>query len=138
MNFSENKDEINKEKKMVKEESFYNETVNSKLKLETVYKEWIERGNERVFSWLNFPFLFNPLSKSKLVYIDSSFQMQKTLFNQPNLQHPSNPLQNLFSLPFLVLQVSRNDIITTTFQQLSSLPKSQLKKPLKVSFLFFF
>ena len=65
--------ELSRKKKKVGESLFYNEAVSSFINLKQTYREWLSSQNSRVFNWFNFPFLFTPLAKSKMVYIDAGY-----------------------------------------------------------------
>ncbi|XP_071455632.1 probable E3 ubiquitin-protein ligase HERC4 [Hetaerina americana] len=122
-------------------ETFYLPELVEKVNLPFDYIRWLSEksgfSNPSVF-FCDYPFLFDVKAKTLLLQTDQSLQMQSAM-NQAT----TRALSELFfgggsSLPqlnYLILEVSRENLVGDTLIQLQSLDTRDLKKPLKVKFM---
>lgn len=99
------------------------------------YINWLRNDNENVFFLCNYPFIFDANSKMKLLQTDQAVQMRMAI--QTATPHP---LLSLLNIPdahnhYLLITVSRENIVSDTIRELSHLRERDLKKPLRVKFL---
>ena len=84
-----------------------------------------------LFSFCEFPFVFDPASKARLLRTASRMamrdQMQSTII--------SSFLQQARAIPYFVLRVRRTHVVEDALQAISSRPAEELQKPLKVKFV---
>ncbi|XP_059098839.1 probable E3 ubiquitin-protein ligase HERC4 isoform X1 [Tigriopus californicus] len=120
-------------------EDFYIPEVSECLDLVTCYARWLalrsEGGTE--FSICNYPFVFDAVGKSILLHVDQAFQMQKAVHEARSTAMLSNffvPIIDPDQTSFLILHVSRDNIVTDTLTQIRLASRSDLKKPLKIRF----
>ncbi|KAI9175378.1 hypothetical protein H9P43_006739 [Blastocladiella emersonii ATCC 22665] len=156
---------------------FYNPTLNAQLVFKDEYRTWrriLERGAAAAaaagsgdpagtmpapgapvavvdeFSFFNYPFLFDPAAKARIMHIDAMVQMsqeyedacvsqalvvhtQKMLLAdaarssqlEASLRHVTNP--------YLVLEVGRQNLVDDVMAQVAAKARD-LKKPLKIKF----
>ncbi|TPX56586.1 hypothetical protein PhCBS80983_g04445 [Powellomyces hirtus] len=147
--------EAAKPEPLVELSTFYTEDLYRKLNFKEEYKTWrksLENGpsNVSVFSYFNYPFLFDPVTKTRIMHIDAMVQMslefedafvhqalvvhaQKFLHDSPSVAQLEENLKGR-SNPFLVLEVRRDKLVQDVLEQVKQ--KTQdLKKPLKVRFI---
>ncbi|KAJ3022896.1 hypothetical protein HKX48_004939 [Thoreauomyces humboldtii] len=135
--------------------AFYNDVLHKKLNFKEEYRTWkrtLENGSANVtdFSYFNYPFLFDPVAKTRIMHIDAMAQMslefedafvhqalvvhaQKFLQDSPSIAQLEENLKGR-SNPFLVLEVRRNRLVQDVLEQVRN-KKQDLKKPLKVRFI---
>ncbi|KAJ1555372.1 hypothetical protein HK096_002642, partial [Nowakowskiella sp. JEL0078] len=174
-----NANELIRSRRILPLSSFYNETLNRKLNFKEEYKVWKRtlknttpaRAHSRSsrlsgtdllaeqsanpivteFSFFNFPFLFDPVSKTRILHIDAMVQMsaefEEAFVHQAFVIHAQRFLQDSPSAtqleqgmrtatnPYLVLSIRRLRLVQDTLEQLSRVPSKELKKPLKVRFV---
>ncbi|PIK41851.1 putative E3 ubiquitin-protein ligase HERC4 [Apostichopus japonicus] len=90
------------------------------------------------FTFCDFPFVFDVLTKSHMLHVDALIQMQLAM---EKVQH-SNLMQLLAGqasdiiseVPWLVLEIDRRNIVASTIQQLSHVKPEDFKKPLRIAF----
>jgi hypothetical protein len=137
-------------------DQFYNPVLGLKLLFKEEYRIWKrlldlnQDGLANEFSYFNYPFLFDPISKARIMHIDAMVQMaqeyEDVCFSQALVVHTQQMLvadsQRSSELehqlrhmtnPYLVMEVSRTNLVEDAFSQLH-LKASDLKKPLKVKF----
>ncbi|KAI8847704.1 hypothetical protein BC829DRAFT_444369 [Chytridium lagenaria] len=135
---------------------FYNEALNRKLNFKEEYKSWKKtlEGKKIVeFSFFNYPFLFDPVAKTRILHIDAMVQMsqefedavvhqaivihaQKFLQDSPSVTTLEQELKGATN-PFLVLEIRRQHLVKDVLDQIRRKEKD-MKKPLKVKFKEFF
>lgn len=76
------------------------------------------------FYLCNHPFLFDAKAKTLLLETDQSIQMAIHQFLNINVD----------ASPFVILQVSRENLVQDTIKEIMFCSKGDLKKPLKVKF----
>ncbi|XP_076173074.1 HECT and RLD domain containing E3 ubiquitin ligase 4 isoform X2 [Ptiloglossa arizonensis] len=106
------------------------------------YTKWItekESGShQKVFC--NYPFLLDAQAKTILLQTDQALQMESAMnvaqHYSPGGQMYSGPLilSALYSSNFVLLNVSRENIVADTLLVLSQYDSSDLKKPVRVKF----
>eukprot|EP00933_Yihiella_yeosuensis_P034292 TRINITY_DN27793_c0_g1_i1.p1 TRINITY_DN27793_c0_g1~~TRINITY_DN27793_c0_g1_i1.p1 ORF type:complete len:429 (+),score=67.93 TRINITY_DN27793_c0_g1_i1:820-2106(+) len=90
-----------------------------------------EEDKRRDFGLIEFAFVLSPVSKVRMLNIESMLLQREEVRNSMSLQVL---LQGGRASPFLVLKVRRNAIVEDALQQLAVYGSQQLKKPLKVVF----
>uniref|UniRef100_A0A915KJE7 HECT-type E3 ubiquitin transferase n=1 Tax=Romanomermis culicivorax TaxID=13658 RepID=A0A915KJE7_ROMCU len=125
---------VNSSTKKLPLDSFYVNELAEKVEIRQDYYLHINNPSDERFSFCNYPFIFNAGVKTLLLETDALLtqqtQMQQAHFNTFLMQLGLAP-QNF---PYLVLTVSRNNLVQDTINQLLSFPPNDLKKPLKVVF----
>ncbi|KAJ3218485.1 hypothetical protein HDU67_005287 [Dinochytrium kinnereticum] len=133
--------------------SFYNEALNRKVNFKEEYKNWKKTlAAKKIveFSVFNYPFLFDPVAKTRILHIDAMVQMsmefEEAVVNQAIVIHAQKFLQDSPSVtnleqelkgatnPFLVLEVRRQHLVKDVLDQIRRKEKD-MKKPLKVKFV---
>nr|XP_014095758.1 probable E3 ubiquitin-protein ligase HERC4 [Bactrocera oleae] len=98
------------------------------------YIHWLFEKNPEAFNICNYPFLFNASAKTTLLQTDQAIQMHTAMQNAAN----SGILSLLtFGTPisqFIVLNVSRENLVQDTLREIMQYNQSDLKKPLKIKF----
>ncbi|XP_036336674.1 probable E3 ubiquitin-protein ligase HERC4 [Rhagoletis pomonella] len=98
------------------------------------YIHWLFEKNPDTFNICNYPFLFNASAKTTLLQTDQAIQMHAAMQNAAN----SGILSLLtFGTPisqFIVLNVSRENLVQDTLREIMQYSQSDLKKPLKIKF----
>ncbi|XP_070528774.1 probable E3 ubiquitin-protein ligase HERC4 isoform X3 [Cardiocondyla obscurior] len=106
------------------------------------YLKWLgedDRSYYRKIYFCNYPFLFDAEAKTTLLQTDQAVQMQSAMNEAasrvvrdmmlgtivPNFEQYSQ---------FVILHVSRNNIVNDTLEQLFKYDSSELKRPLRVKF----
>lgn len=99
------------------------------------YVQWIMDKNPHTFHLCNYAFLFNAEAKTLLLQTDQAIQMRSAMQNAAT--------QGLYMMftgapvaisQFVVLNVSRENLVQDTFREISHYGPSDLKKPLKIKF----
>jgi len=116
-------------------ESFYIPEVGTHHDLPESYVAWLKAVNQGVdvssgFYICNYPFMFDPSAKETILKTDQAYTQQ--------MAQQSAVIQMILSgqasIPYLVLIVSRNNIVQETITQLQMANTADLKKPLRVKF----
>ncbi|KAJ1562932.1 hypothetical protein HK405_005796 [Cladochytrium tenue] len=142
--------------------SFYNDSLNKKVNFKEEYRNWkrsdhsTARGSTTLnqtaeFSLFDYPFLFDPVSKSRVMHIDAMVQMsqefEEAVVHQAIVIHAQRFLQDSPSIlnleqelkgatnPFLVLEVRRQHLVRDVLDQVRRKKDRDLKKPLKIKFV---
>jgi ubiquitin-protein ligase E3 A len=132
---------------------FYVTFISEQLNYKLEYKNWKKSLLEtpvRSFSFFNYPFLFDPISKSRIMHIDSLVQMTSVYeaahINQAFVMRANQLLEDSAVVkaleenmkkatnPFLILEIRREHFLADLLNQLE-LRSNDLKKPLKVRFV---
>ncbi|KAJ3045187.1 hypothetical protein HDV00_011057 [Rhizophlyctis rosea] len=133
--------------------SFYNTTLSRKPNFKEEYRIWKRTTDSHQitdFSFFNFPFLFDPVAKSRIMHIDAMVQMslefeeafvhqalvihaQRFLIDSPSVEKLEEGLRRQTN-PFLVLEIRRDRLVADVLNQINK-KERDLKKPLKVKFV---
>ncbi|KAJ3413109.1 hypothetical protein HDV05_008505 [Chytridiales sp. JEL 0842] len=132
---------------------FYNESICEKLNFKEEYKNWkktLEKAKITEFSFFNYPFLLDPVAKTRILHIDAMVQMSQefegAVVHQALVIHAQRFLQDSPSVvalekglkgamnPFLVLEVRRDHMVKDVLDHIRN-NERDLKKPLKVKFV---
>lgn len=118
-------------------EAFYIPELTENVDVRIDYLHWLQcettsRAVQLFFC--NFPFVFDAQAKTILMQTDAVLQMQHAMDevyrqNIASFFFPVDP-----SNPYLILHVSRENLVRETLNQLEKKDKTDLKKPLKVTF----
>lgn len=96
------------------------------------YIQWCTDANVNSFYLCNYPFIFDAAAKHTLLQTDQAIQMQSAMHSAA-----ANNILSLFGVPanvFIVLNVTRHNIVEDTIRELTRYTSEDLKKPLKVKF----
>ncbi|CAD7081549.1 unnamed protein product [Hermetia illucens] len=114
---------------------FYMPELMDFVDIQQDYVQWIMDKNPHTFHLCNYPFLFNAEAKTLLLQTDQAIQMQSAMQNAA-----TQGLYYMFTgapvaiSQFVVLNVTRENLVQDTFREISHYGASDLKKPLKVKF----
>jgi ubiquitin-protein ligase E3 A len=135
--------------------SFYVPDIVQKMNFKEEFKTFKSKMSQKTLenpsksiSLFEYPFLFDPVAKTRIMHIDAMTQMsakfENAFVNQALLIHTQrflndapmdlNPEMKTATNPYLVLEVRRERLIQDTLTQLQA-KKADLKKPLKVKFV---
>ncbi|KAI8521409.1 putative E3 ubiquitin-protein ligase herc4 [Branchiostoma belcheri] len=138
---------VNSRHDMVPYEQFYISEINGTVDIKRDYLMWLQqtrgynnlpdaesRPEEDIY-FCSFPFVFDAQAKTELLQTDAFLQMQLAVEevqarNFQSLFLPIDPVN-----PYLVLIVSRENLVQDTLNQLMKQASADLKKPLKVIFI---
>lgn len=96
------------------------------------YISWCSDMNVNSFYLCNYPFLFDAHAKHLLLQTDQALQMHNAMQTAANQSFLA-----LFGVPvniYIVLNVTRENIVEDTIRELSQYTSEDLKKPMKVKF----
>lgn len=96
------------------------------------YIQWCTDANVNSFYLCNYPFIFDASAKHTLLQTDQAIQMQSAMHSAA-----ANNILSFFGVPvnvFIVLNVTRTNIVADTIRELTRYTSEDLKKPLKVKF----
>ncbi|XP_065359238.1 probable E3 ubiquitin-protein ligase HERC4 isoform X2 [Calliphora vicina] len=98
------------------------------------YVHWLMEKNRDAFNICNYGFLFDAATKTTLLQTDQALQMHQAMRNATN-----DSFLNMiaFGTPisqFIVLNVTRENLVQDTIREIAQYNTSDLKKPLKVKF----
>mmetsp|Transcript_35161 Transcript_35161/g.80504 ORF Transcript_35161/g.80504 Transcript_35161/m.80504 type:complete len:765 (-) Transcript_35161:67-2361(-) len=123
---------------------FHNDAINSSegllkndlkevLEMQQRGQYWaaLEEDKRHDFGVVEFPFVLTPVSKVRMLGIESLIMQREEVRSAMAMQFISG---RVFTNPWLVLKVRRTSIIGDALQQLAQVGSSQMKKPLKVVF----
>ena len=116
-------------------ETFYMPEVRKAHNLPESYVRWltdVQKGVEvsAGFYICNYPFMFDPAAKETILKTDQAFSQQQAQQNAVIQMIMSGQAQ----IPYLMLLVSRENIVQETIIQLQNSNTADLKKPLRVKF----
>ncbi|KAK6097690.1 hypothetical protein MT418_001787 [Batrachochytrium dendrobatidis] len=133
--------------------TFHMPNLAQKLNFKEEYRAWkhsLEAQRVFEFSFFNYPFLFDPIAKTRIMHIDARVQMshkfEDAYVNQALMQHAQRFLQDSPSVatleqelkrvtnPYLVLEVRRDRLVDDVLDQIRK-KEADLKKPVKVRFV---
>jgi ubiquitin-protein ligase E3 A len=134
-------------------QQFYVTELTANLNFKEEFRKWrksLESEKIIEFALINFPFLFDPVSKTRIMHIDAwmkmslkyedayvnqtlMFQAQKFLDDSESIQNLESELQKSTN-PYFLLEIRRNHLVSDTLDQLSK-KVLEIRKPLKVKFV---
>ncbi|KAJ3231579.1 hypothetical protein HDU78_007622 [Chytriomyces hyalinus] len=151
---------------------FYNDTIAKRLNFKDEYRIWQKsleatdatkksadaatttpaKAPQPHFTYFTYPFLFDPVSKTRILHLDAMTQMcleyEEAVVHQAIVIHAQRFLQedarsvanleaNLkrSTNPYFVLEIRRAHLVKDVLDQIHACPASDLKKPLKVKFV---
>ncbi|KAK5650940.1 hypothetical protein RI129_001969 [Pyrocoelia pectoralis] len=117
-------------------DTFHLPELSEFLDVRVDYILWLTDTSNKLFL-CNYPFLFDANAKVELLQTDQSIQMQSAMNAAAQrafmaLLFQPNALQGVHQ--FLVLNVTREAIVSDTLRELIEVDSNDLKKPLKVKF----
>ena len=137
---------INLVSNLVDISEFYCASLCQKLHFKAEFKAW----KSNIKSYFDYPFLFDPISKTRIMRLDGLYQMseefEQAYVSQSLIVQAQKFLQDSDSVtdlekklvkaanPFLVLEIKRDQLIADTISQLQSKEKD-LKKPIRIKFV---
>uniref|UniRef100_A0A182M4V1 HECT domain-containing protein n=1 Tax=Anopheles culicifacies TaxID=139723 RepID=A0A182M4V1_9DIPT len=117
-------------------EQFHINEIDDLVDIRQDYIRWTTDTNSVTFSLCNYPFIFNAAAKTLLLQTDQMLQMYQAMQSAATV--------NLFSMlcspvpsaasQYIVLNVTRENIVQDTIRELSHYAASDLKKPIKIKF----
>ena len=129
---------------------FYVQELCQGLNFKTEYKNWRDSETSQRFSYFNYPFLFDPISKTKILRLDALYQMseefEQSYVSQALIAHAQKFLEHsevlddletrmkLAANPFLVLEIRRESLVEDSLEQLGK-KVLDLKKPIRIKFI---
>ncbi|XP_024882774.1 probable E3 ubiquitin-protein ligase HERC4 isoform X1 [Temnothorax curvispinosus] len=123
-------------------ETFHLSELSEYVDINRDYLKWLtedDRTYYRKIYFCNYPFLFDAEAKTTLLETDQAIQMQSAM-NEAASRVVRDLMLGTAILnfeqysQFVVLHVSRNNIVNDTLQQLFKYDSSELKRPLRVKF----
>ena len=135
---------------ILKVSDFYISEISQVLDFKDEYKRWNTCRRTGKFSFFKYPFIFDPIAKSRIMNLDALFEMssefedayvsQALVFHVQKFLENPHPLLELekkmktAANPFLVLEIRRNFLIEDTIEQLRQ-KASDLKKAIRIKFV---
>ncbi|XP_011049375.1 PREDICTED: probable E3 ubiquitin-protein ligase HERC4 isoform X2 [Acromyrmex echinatior] len=126
----------------VPHETFHLSELSEYVDIAHEYCKWLTEEDRSFYHkiyFCNYPFLFDAEAKTKLLETDQSIQMQTAMNEVASrvvrdimLGTPSLNFQQYSQ--FVILHVSRNNIVNDTLDQLLKYDSNELKRPLRVKF----
>ncbi|XP_015266273.1 PREDICTED: probable E3 ubiquitin-protein ligase HERC6 [Gekko japonicus] len=119
---------------------FYIDDISQKIVLLVDFarwRAWIDNLTPlSVISFCSFPFVFNPVSKMQLFYLETTLRQEfiKAIAQQRLLHNLLNRVDEYPKLPFFPLRVRRHNLLEDTFQKLSQVEDASLKMQLLIQF----
>ncbi|ETN59614.1 hect E3 ubiquitin ligase [Anopheles darlingi] len=117
-------------------EQFHIGEIAELVDLQQDYYRWTLDSTGQSFALCNYAFIFNGAAKMLLLQTDQVLQMHKAIHTPtansilPSLFFPSIPVAQ----QFIVLNVTRENIVEDTIRELSQYGANDLKKPIKIKF----
>eukprot|EP00057_Strongylocentrotus_purpuratus_P007783 XP_011662257.1 PREDICTED: probable E3 ubiquitin-protein ligase HERC4 [Strongylocentrotus purpuratus] len=92
-------------------------------------------GNVSLFTFCDYPFIFDTNTKTQLLHIDALLQMKFAIedVQRRNLQSMLSQIDPVN--PCLIMCIQRKNIVPSTINQISRCHPADFKKPLKVGFV---
>lgn len=130
--------------------AFYIQEISQNLDFKQEYKNWENTQRSSKFSFFKYPFIFDPIAKTRIMHLDALFKMsgefeqayvsqalvfhaQKFLENNDNLADLEEKMKTAAN-PFLVLEIRRQWMIEDTIEQLQK-KSADLKKAIRIKFV---
>lgn len=114
-------------------ETFHVPEISDYFEIRQDYISWCTDMNPSSFYLCNYPFLFDASAKHLLLQTDQALQMNTAMNNAMQ----TNNFLSFFGVPaniYILLNVTRENIVADTIRELSHHTSADLKKPLKVKF----
>ncbi|XP_055608814.1 probable E3 ubiquitin-protein ligase HERC4 isoform X2 [Uranotaenia lowii] len=116
-------------------EQFHINDIDDLIDIRLDYVRWVTDVTGTYFSLCNYPFIFNASSKTLLLQTDQGLQMHQAMQNAATVNILSLFQSNAVNISqFIVLTVTRDNIVQDTIRELAQYTANDLKKPLKVHF----
>lgn len=115
-------------------EQFHINEIDDLIDIRLDYVRWVTDNNGTYFSLCNYPFIFNASAKMYLLQTDQGLQMHQAMQNAAHASFLSMFTPDVNVSQFIVLNVSRENIVSDTIRELAHCPTNELKKPLKIKF----
>jgi ubiquitin-protein ligase E3 A len=128
--------ELNHRTSIIPYSEFYLNDFVSRLNFKEEYKRWrksLEDNSVTEFSLLNYPFLFDPVAKTRIMHIDAmvkmSLQYEEACVKQALVMHTQRFLDDSNAMkemeekmkrsvnPYLVLEIRRSHFVSDVLQQ---------------------
>uniref|UniRef100_A0A1Q3F9S7 Putative hect e3 ubiquitin ligase n=1 Tax=Culex tarsalis TaxID=7177 RepID=A0A1Q3F9S7_CULTA len=117
-------------------EQFHISEIDDMFDIRLDYVRWMTDANGTYFSLCNYPFVFNAAAKTLLLQTDQSLQMHQAMQNSVNqtgfLAMFLPEVQTIAQ--YIVLNVTRENIVQDTIRELAQYTANDLKKPIKIRF----
>ncbi|KAI8620991.1 hypothetical protein BC830DRAFT_362897 [Chytriomyces sp. MP71] len=156
--------DTSKPRPLVSLSHFYSETLAKKLNFKDEYRIWkktLDPGPSNspiagphpktIFTYFSYPFLFDPVSKTRILHLDAMTQMcleyEEAVVHQAIVIHAQRFLQEdaqsvkdlekglaRETNPYLVLEIRRAHLVRDVLDQVAA-KQADLKKPLKIRFV---
>ena len=113
-------------------EMFHVPEITDYFEIRQDYVSWCADLNQNSFYLCNFPFMFDASAKHLLLQTDQAIKM-----NTAMQQAAANHIFTFFGAPaniYIVLNVTRENIVEDTIRELTHYTSADLMKPLKVKF----
>uniref|UniRef100_A0A182QFN5 HECT domain-containing protein n=1 Tax=Anopheles farauti TaxID=69004 RepID=A0A182QFN5_9DIPT len=116
-------------------EQFHINEIDDVLDIRHDYIRWTTDTKGVTFSLCNYPFIFNAAAKMLLLQTDQAMQMYMAMHSAPInvISMLCSPAAAL-APQYIVLNVTRENIVQDTIRELSYYAASDLKKPIKIKF----
>ncbi|XP_055530268.1 probable E3 ubiquitin-protein ligase HERC4 isoform X2 [Wyeomyia smithii] len=98
------------------------------------YVRWVMDAHGNYFSLCNYPFIFNASSKTRLLQTDQAIQMHQAMQSAVTASFFAMFNPDATVSQFIVLNVTRENIVADTIRELAQYTENDLKKPLKIRF----
>ncbi|XP_065086376.1 probable E3 ubiquitin-protein ligase HERC4 isoform X2 [Ochlerotatus camptorhynchus] len=115
-------------------EQFHIHEIDDLIDIRLDYLRWVTDTNGTYFSLCNYPFIFNASAKTYLLQTDQGLQMHQAMQDAAHASFMSVFHPDLGVPQFIVLNVSRENIVQDTIRELAQYTANDLKKPLKIKF----
>ncbi|XP_063703150.1 probable E3 ubiquitin-protein ligase HERC4 isoform X2 [Culicoides brevitarsis] len=118
-------------------EHFHLQDLSDNVDVKHEYVNWIMNNDIHNFYLCNYPFLFDAAAKTILLQTDQSIQMYNAMqsaANQGLLSMFTRSFAPTSALQYIVLNVTRENIVDDTIRELALYQATDLKKPLKIKF----
>lgn len=130
--------------------AFYIPEISQNLNFKHELKSWKDVKTSSKFSFFKYPFIFDPIAKTRIMHLNALFQMsgefEDAYVSQALVFHAQKFLENNLRLseleekmkavanPFLVIEVRRQYMIEDTIEQLKK-KSTDLKKAIRIKFV---
>ncbi|XP_053673272.1 probable E3 ubiquitin-protein ligase HERC4 [Anopheles nili] len=115
-------------------EQFHINEIDDILDIRHDYVRWTADTKGVTFSLCNYPFIFNAAAKMLLLQTDQAMQMYQAMHSAATVNLMSMFCAHNPNSQFIVLNVTRDNIVQDTIRELSLYAASDLKKPIKIKF----
>ncbi|XP_076250382.1 HECT and RLD domain containing E3 ubiquitin ligase 4 isoform X1 [Rhynchophorus ferrugineus] len=116
---------------------FHINDLHDYLDVRVDYVNWLKDSDATKLYLCNYPFVFDAHAKLMLLETDQSLQMHTAIqaaTQQAMMAAIFNPTRSIAVNQFLMLNVTRDNIVEDTLREIGGVSQSDLKKPLKVKF----